>query len=205
VDHYLDKFDCCPHSVFLPSTLRAQVRDGTINTASLYSICAIVCKFSVNPDIRSQESELAAESKKLLQADISIISLEKIQARLLVALRSLGEGARASEALFFRERDLQKPRVCILTVVAGIASAMAEIIDLITPLASTSVIQNEVRRRVWWSIYMVDVWCISGQELRCSIRDLVLQVRAPMNDLTFLSMRSSERILANEDGRGLFA
>lgn len=108
VDHYLDKFHGKPHSIFHPATLRSLVRNGTLNEALLYAICAIGCKFSGNPDTRCQGSGLAAESKRLLQADISHICLENIQACILVAMRSVGDGDRASEALFFRTYTIAK-------------------------------------------------------------------------------------------------
>ena len=102
VDHYLDKFHGRPHSIFHPATLRSLVHNGTLNEALLYAICAIGCKFSGNPDTRYKGPGLATESKRLLQADISNICLENIQACILVATLSVGHGDSASEALFFR-------------------------------------------------------------------------------------------------------
>jgi len=99
---YLDKFDSRPHAIFHPTTLRSMVRNDHLNETLLYAICAIGCKFSGNPDIRRQGSDLAAKSKRLLQADLLNISLENIQACILVATLSVGHGDRASEALFFR-------------------------------------------------------------------------------------------------------
>ena len=102
VDHYVDKFDSRPHSIFHPATLRSQVRNGSLNTALLYAICAIGCKFSGNPDTRGQGPDLAAESRRLLQADISNICLENIQTCILIAMLSVGHGDSASETIFFR-------------------------------------------------------------------------------------------------------
>lgn len=78
------------------------MRSGTLNETVLYAICAIGCKFSANPDTRAQGPQLAAESKRLLQADLSNICLENVQAGILVALLSVGHGDTAAEALFFR-------------------------------------------------------------------------------------------------------
>lgn len=102
VEHYLDKFDGRPHSIFHPATLWSQVRDGTLNRALLYAICAFGCKFSGNPDLHCQDASFAAESQRLLQADISNVCLENIQACILIAMLSVGSGNSASEALFFR-------------------------------------------------------------------------------------------------------
>jgi hypothetical protein len=78
------------------------VRNDTLNETLLYAICAIGCKFSGNPEIRRQGSDLAVESKRLLQADLLNVSLENIQACILVATLSVGHGDSASEAMFFR-------------------------------------------------------------------------------------------------------
>ena len=102
VDLYLDKFHGVPHSIFHPATLRSLVRDGSLNKALLYALCAIGCKFSGNPDTRHQCTYLTAESKRLLQADISNICIENIQACILIAMLSVGHGDSAFEALFFR-------------------------------------------------------------------------------------------------------
>lgn len=102
VDVYLDKFHGRPHIIFHPNTLRLQVRNGDLSKALLYAICAFGCKFSGNPDVRSQYSDLATESRRLLQADISNICIENIQACILIAMLSVGCGDSALEALFFR-------------------------------------------------------------------------------------------------------
>lgn len=102
MDLYLDRFDGRPHTIFHPSTLRSAVRNGTLNTALLYAICALGCKFSGNPDTRGQGVILAAESKRLLQADISNVCLENIQTCILIAILSVGHGDSPSETLFFR-------------------------------------------------------------------------------------------------------
>lgn len=90
VDIYLVKFHGKPHIIFHPDTLRSQVRNDDLSKALLYAICAFGCKFSGNPDIRYQCPHLAAESRRLLQADISNSSIESIQACILIAMLSVG-------------------------------------------------------------------------------------------------------------------
>ena len=102
VEHYLDNFHGRPHMIFHPASLRSMVSADTLSQTLLFAICAIGSKFSANPDTRSQSPGLAVESRRLLQADISRICLENIQACILVAMLSVGNGDRVSEALFFR-------------------------------------------------------------------------------------------------------
>ncbi|KAI9740012.1 MAG: hypothetical protein M1818_004763 [Claussenomyces sp. TS43310] len=188
VDHYLDKFFGRPHSIFHPVTLRSLVGNGTLNKALLYAICAIGCKFSGNPDTRRQGSGLAAESKRLLQADLLNICLENIQACILIATLSVGHGDSASEALFFR-----------------IATAMAEIMRLNSPVSGGSVIDREIRRRVWWSLYMTDMWCISGLGLHSQLKDVQVKIELPINDRTFMSLHSEQVAIIGPVEHGIWA
>ncbi|KIW52211.1 hypothetical protein PV05_07872 [Exophiala xenobiotica] len=188
VDHYLDKFCGRPHSIFHQATLRSQVRNGSLNEALLYAVCAIGCKFSGNPYIRGQGSSWAAESKRLLQADISNICLENIQACILVAMLSVGHGDSASEALFFR-----------------IATALAEIMSLNSPFPEGSVIDREIRRRVWWSLYMTDMWCISGQGLHSQLKGVKAKIELPINDRTFMSLHSEQLAIVDPLDHGIWA
>ncbi|KEF59304.1 uncharacterized protein A1O9_04148 [Exophiala aquamarina CBS 119918] len=188
VDHYLDKFDGRPHSIFHPATLRSSVHNGTLNEALLYAICAIGCKFSGNPDLRSQGSFFATESRRLLQADISNICLENIQACILIAMLSVGHGDSASEALFIR-----------------IATAMAEIMNVNSPALEGSIIDREIRRRVWCSLYMTDMWCISGQGLHSQMKDVEVKVELPMNDSTFSSLKPDQVSVIDPPEHGIWA
>ncbi|KAK5058864.1 hypothetical protein LTR84_011128 [Exophiala bonariae] len=182
VEHYLDKFDGRPHSIFHPATLRAQVRDGALKQTVLYAICAIGCKFSANPETRAQGFYLLAESKRLLQADLSNICLENIQACILIALLSVGHGESGSEALFFR-----------------IATAMAEILGLNNSDSETevSLIDREIRRRIWWSLYMTDLWCMCGQGLYSQLKHVESTIDPPMNDSIFMALRPEQSSTTN--------
>jgi hypothetical protein len=69
---------------------------------------------------------------------------------------------------------------------------MAEIMRLNSPTSGGSVIEREIRRRTWWSLYMTDVWCISGQGLHSQLNDVEAKVELPMNESTFMSLRSEQ-------------
>jgi hypothetical protein len=69
---------------------------------------------------------------------------------------------------------------------------MAEIMNLNSPPSGGSVIDREIRCRTWWTLYMTDVWCISGQGLHSQLRDLETKIELPMNDSTFMSLNSEE-------------
>lgn len=100
---YLQKVHHRPHSLFHPSTLKANVHFKTTRKALLYAICSMGCMFSDDASVCALQSSLIAESKRLLQADLENICIENIQACILIANLCEWEGNRSSEALFFRK------------------------------------------------------------------------------------------------------
>lgn len=103
VELYLDRIHDRPHSLFHPSTLRAQVRSGTVGKALLYAICSIGSRFSKNAETRQMETQLTLESKRLLQANLEHVCIENIQTSILIAMLSAAHCNPSSEALFFRK------------------------------------------------------------------------------------------------------
>lgn len=68
---------------------------------------------------------------------------------------------------------------------------MAEIMGLNSPDsgARTSVIDREIRHRVWWSLYMTDLWCMCGQGLHSQLKDIEAKIELPISDSTFIALR----------------
>ncbi|KAJ9148943.1 Nonribosomal peptide synthetase 12 [Pleurostoma richardsiae] len=177
VENYLVKIHDRPHSLFHPPTLRQDVRLKHISRALLCALCSMGCRFSTDTGIRRLEPLLTAEAKRLLKADIENISLENIQTCILAANLSGSESKSASEALFFR-----------------IANSMAQIMGLPGPVQlSSSIIQNEVRRRVWWSLFMADHWCSSGLGLPRQMRPSDRAVDLPMDEALFHSLAPDQQ------------
>ncbi|KAI1627833.1 hypothetical protein EDD37DRAFT_647493 [Exophiala viscosa] len=128
------------------------------------------------------------EAKHLLQADISNICLDNIQACMLITTLSVGHGDSPSAALFFR-----------------IATAMAEVMGLNTPVAEGSVMDREVRRRVWWSLYLSGMWCMIGQGLHSQLSDVRVRIELPVNDRTFMSLHSEQTTIIFPLEHGIWA
>ncbi|KFA56570.1 hypothetical protein S40293_01117 [Stachybotrys chartarum IBT 40293] len=187
IEHYLDKINDKPHSIFHPATLRSQLNEGTITKALLYAVCAIGSKFSTNPDVRAWETRLAAEAKRLLQADLENICIENIQTCILVTTLSV-DYCNTSEALYFR-----------------IATAMSDILCLNYATSSGSLITDEVRRRIWWSLYLADGWCIAGLGLASQMKDVAVTIDLPMDESVFHALQPGQKILGSPWQPGLWA
>lgn len=71
---------------------------------------------------------------------------------------------------------------------------MAEIMGLNSPDsgARTSAIDREIRHRVWWSLYMTDLWCMCGQGLHSQLKDIEAKIELPISDSTFITLRPEQ-------------
>lgn len=103
VEFYLIKLHNRPHSLFHPITLRAKVRDGSVNKALLLAICSMGARFDEDDEIRSLENSYMDESKRLLLADLERICVENVQTCILLANLYAAHLNPSSEALFFRK------------------------------------------------------------------------------------------------------
>lgn len=65
---------------------------------------------------------------------------------------------------------------------------MAEILGLNACLSGASLIVQETRRRIWWTLYMADRWCSSGLGLTPQIRESDPYPDLPMDEKAFRSL-----------------
>jgi len=82
---------------------------------------------------------------------------------------------------------------------------MAEIMNLNSSVLEGSVIDQEIRRRVWCSLYMTDMWCISGQGLHSQMKDVQVKIELPMNDSTFVSFKTGQPFTTDPKEAGIWA
>lgn len=73
------------------------------------------------------------------------------------------------------------------------AIRMAHILRLNIEWASDSTIQKEVKRRVWWSLYMIDRWSSAGLGLPRLLHDLDPQLSLPMDEDTFQRLQATDK------------
>jgi hypothetical protein len=208
VEHYLDKVHDRPHSIFHPPTFWARLRNGDVGSALLCAICAIGSKFSADADRHGLETRLTAEAKRLLQLDLENFCIENIQACILVATLSAGNGEAASEALFVRKAaPLHLPSLKeenSLTAI-GIATSMAEFMNLESTAAEGPVVACETARRIWWSIYLADLWCFAGLGCTRRMDDAGGSYTLPMDEMTFRCLSTDQELNTDPWKPGLWA
>ncbi|KAM0341700.1 hypothetical protein ACHAPU_009948 [Fusarium lateritium] len=172
-EHYFRHLDGRAHSIFHQHTLRQQLKNKQVGKALLYAICALGCKFSPDAKHRALETVLTKEAKILVQTDLENVCVENVQTCVLLALLSAGNCQTSSEALFAR-----------------LAVSMAEILHLNMSSTHGSPILDETSHRVWWSLYILDRWCLSGLGLPRHMENTHCPDLAPLpiNELSFQAL-----------------
>ncbi len=132
-------------------------------------------RFSAHAEIRAQGAEFAMESKRLLKADLERICLENVQACILIGNLCGAEANADSESLFF-----------------GIAMRMARLLHLAVEVPSEDGITRETKRRVWWTLYMIDRWSSAGLGLPRQFYNDCGSPDLPMNELVFHRLKEGD-------------
>jgi hypothetical protein len=171
-DLYISHIHDKPHTLFHEPTLRQQVADGTVSRAILYGIMGLSARFSTHAEIRLQAEKFTIESKRELKADLENICLENVQACIIVGNLCGAEGNNDSEALFF-----------------GIAMRLAKILHLAFESTFETTIMRETKRRVWWTLYMIDRWSAAGLGLSREFHNDHGFPALPMAESTFHHMQ----------------
>lgn len=188
VEHYIYYIHDRPHSVFHLPSLRAAVRDKTLKPGLLYAIISFGCRFHPAPEIQSLAQCFLDESKRCLHLNLEDICLENIQTCILLTNLSSASSQSTLEALY-----------------NGIAIRMADIIHVPVANPSDSLIIREIKRRVWWSLFMADRWCSAGRNLPRKMNDFNRAVDLPMDDDVFYHLEPYQETLAGQRGFGIWA
>lgn len=82
---------------------------------------------------------------------------------------------------------------------------MAQLLKLANENAADNCVLREVKRRVWWSLYMIDRWASAGLGLSRQFHTEGLAPRLPMDEVAFLGMADENRDDACDYQPGIWA
>lgn len=82
---------------------------------------------------------------------------------------------------------------------------MAEIMRLPAPDQDDTVIEREIKSRIWWTLYTADRWYSSGLGLRRQIQDAQNATDLPMDESLFHSLKRDDVVLPVPWKPGLWA
>ncbi|KPI38893.1 uncharacterized protein AB675_5922 [Cyphellophora attinorum] len=152
------------------------VANGVLPNVLLFGIISLSARFSTDPFFREIDPRIrgrpyAQEAEHLL--NLREVSLTTIQASVLIGAYAITEG------------DAQAEAVCY-----GIACRNALLLDL-PNMAMPSRVEQEVNRRAWWTLNMIDVWSSKGVGIPRSIHPRS-DVPYPMEETVFLQLRRED-------------
>lgn len=71
---------------------------------------------------------------------------------------------------------------------------MAQLLNLAKENTEEDLVTREVKRRVWWSLYLIDRWASAGLGLPRQFHDGGIVPRVPMDEVAFVSLRVGDTI-----------
>lgn len=187
MEQYLELIHGQPHTLFHPTLLKRRIRDGTESEAVVIAILAISARLSARKDVLARVDWLSRLARNTLKRDLDQIGIENIQASILVGNLLGTEGDVNAESLFF-----------------GVAMRIAHVLSLPSLKPTGEAVGDEIKRRVCWSLYMIDVWHSSGLSIPRQMRSVSIDL--PMDELTFYSLPpSTTQTVSGTAATGLWA
>ncbi|KAK6525956.1 hypothetical protein TWF281_010998 [Arthrobotrys megalospora] len=184
VDLYFDYIHDKPHILFHEPSLKGSVRDGSVSRTVLLSLIAISARFSNDPGVRARGPAYAQGSKACFKADLERVRIENVQAAIVIANICLAEGDSRAESLYYGANH-------------PLAIRMAQMLDLASGNDGDDGITREVKRRIWWTCFIVDVWSSGGGSLARQLQVGKHQPRLPLEEITFLDLQPGEKDLTD--------
>ncbi|KAL5601529.1 hypothetical protein FOBRF1_009062 [Fusarium oxysporum] len=189
VDLYFRFIHDSPHSLFHEPTFKTSAAQGTVSKPVLLAMLGLSARFATEPDIVARGPMYRAQATAALKEDLEHICIENIQACILVGNNFFGEGDADAESLYF-----------------GLASRMTQILKLGEINESDDGVMREVKRRIFWTCFIIDTWASGGSNLSPQFRWRTKQPRGPLDEYMFYNMRSGDDDVADSDWKpGLWA
>jgi hypothetical protein len=173
IDHYFSRLHSLPAYSFLhEETVKRRSREGTINDALKLSICAITAL--ILGRYAAHRERWARESERHILDQLDEPSIFHLQALLLV-IRYRAETAKSRRAF----------------MLAGLAARAAVALRLNYEHPELGPVAQEVRRRTFWSLYLLeDVFCVGLKEFELC-RPEIIQLQLPCADIDFANERET--------------
>ncbi|KAK3302825.1 fungal-specific transcription factor domain-containing protein [Chaetomium strumarium] len=173
IDQYFSRLHSLPAYSFLhEETVKRRNRERTINDALKLSLCAITALVLGRHE--AERDGWARESERQILDQLDEPSIFHLQALLLV-IRYRAETAKSRRAF----------------MLAGLAARSAVALRLNYEHPELGPVAQEVRRRTFWSLYLLeDVFCVGLKEFELC-RPEIIQLQLPCADIDFGNERET--------------
>lgn len=188
VENYIRYIHDRPHSIFHLPTLRSAVHESRLRPSLLYALLSFGARFHPKAEVSTLAPQFFEDSKRHLHLDLENISLENIQTSILLANLSAASLKASSEALYL-----------------GIAIRMAEILHFNVADYTEPYVAQELKRRIWWTLFMFDHWCSAGNSITQKMNDSDGTVDLPIDEAVFQKLDARQMIQPGRTEPGVWA
>ncbi|KAK6538411.1 hypothetical protein TWF694_011287 [Orbilia ellipsospora] len=175
IDLYFDYIHDKPHVIFHEPSFKKGVKEGWATRGLVLCMIALSARFAEDPEIRSRGPAYAQGAKSCFKAELERVCIENVQAAIIIANICLAEGDSRAESLYY-----------------ALAIRMAQMLDLVSGSARDDGIAREIKRRIWWTCFIVDIWSSGGGSLSRHFHIAEVQPRLPLEEVTFLRLQPGE-------------
>ncbi|KAK3676589.1 hypothetical protein LTR78_003363 [Recurvomyces mirabilis] len=137
---------------------------------------SLAARFADREDLRLLGPNLRTQASNLLKADLETLTVQSVQAWIVLGNAYGADCEWATESLYF-----------------GIAIRTAHIIRLHEAHAGETAVEHEVRLRVWWSLYMLDRWSAAGLGTPRQMANRHMSQQLPREEHVFHTLSSSQQ------------
>ncbi|KAI1301985.1 fungal-specific transcription factor domain-containing protein [Xylaria venustula] len=167
LDTYFTRFHAKPYHILDESSVRQRLRLNQLPPNLVHAIYAVAARYTPHPTgyqsaVRLSEN-FASMSRK--EIDIDEPTIDTLQTLLLLVIAYIASGK-------------GKKAYMLLTNAIGMAMAL-ELHREVDPNAPIAPLEREMRRRLFWSCYLLDRFIACGSKRPCLIGDKTIFLRLP--------------------------
>ncbi|KAJ3578999.1 hypothetical protein NPX13_g1569 [Xylaria arbuscula] len=167
LDTYFTRFHARPYHILDEASVRHRLRTNQLPAYLVHAIYAVAARYTPHPTgyqsaVRLSE-DFASMSRKEIDIDEPLIDTLQALLLLVIAYIAAGKGKKA---------------YMLLTNAIGMAMAL-ELHREADPNAPIAPLEREMRRRLFWSCYLLDRFMACGSKRPCLIGDKTIFLRLP--------------------------
>ncbi|KAI1416245.1 hypothetical protein F5Y13DRAFT_206254 [Hypoxylon sp. FL1857] len=167
LDTYFSRFHAKPYHILDESSVRQRLQLNQLPSYLIYAIYAVAARYAAHPAGFQSAIKLSEDYalRSRSEIDTDEPSIDALQALLLLvtAFTAVGKGKKA---------------YMLLTNAIGMAMAL-ELHREVDLQARITAVEREMRRRLFWTCYLLDRFMACGSKRPCLISDRTILLRLP--------------------------
>ncbi|KAI8966645.1 fungal-specific transcription factor domain-containing protein [Daldinia sp. FL1419] len=167
LDTYFSRFHAKPYHILDESSVRQRLQLNQLPNYLIYAIYSVAARYTTHPSGCQSSAKLSEEYalRSRNEIDVDEPSIDALQALVLLvtAFTAGGKGKKA---------------YMLLTFAIGMAMAL-ELHREVDLQARITAVEREMRRRLFWTCYLLDRFTACGSKRPCLISDRTILLRLP--------------------------